>query len=346
MTFSIYDFNLTDLENELIILGEKKYRAKQIFSWLYEKRVRSFEEMSDLPKDLISKLNERYHFNDLELVTKQISKDGTTKFLYRLKDGHLIETVLMFFDYGTSVCITSQVGCNMACKFCASGLLKKKRNLSVGEMVNQILSTQIYLDSDKIRLANLVVMGIGEPFDNFDNLIKALGIINHPKSLAIGARHMTISTCGVVPKIYDFANLALQYNLAISLHAPNDTLRSEIMPINKLYNIDKLFEALDYYSRKSNRRITLEYLLLKDVNDGDKEAYELINLVKNKNAYVNLIPYNEVKENIYKSTDEKRALAFYDILKKAGIGVTLRAKKGDDIDAACGQLRANNERKD
>lgn len=336
----IYDLSFNDLENYLIDKGLKPYRAKQIFKWLYEKRVKSFIEMSDISKDLKEELNKDFYFYELKEIRRQESKDGTIKFLFELNDGALIESVLMVFDYGYSACISSQVGCNMGCKFCASGLLKKQRDLSAGEIVLQVLCIQRYLDKKEERLDNIVVMGTGEPFDNYDNLMKALSIINSPYGLEIGARHISISTCGLVPGIRRFANEKVQYNLAVSLHAANDELRSELMPINKAYNLNELMDAITYYSELNNRRITFEYLLISGLNNSIKDADDLKKYLQGKNAYINLIPYNEVKENPYRSTTPEETLEFYDLLKKRGIAVTLRQKRGDDIDAACGQLRA------
>ncbi len=336
----IYDYTLNDLEEYLINLGLKPFRAKQIFKWLYEKRVDSFDQMSDISKDLKEQLNKDFIISTFKVVRKQESKDGTVKFLFELNDGALIESVLMVFDYGNSACLSSEVGCNMGCSFCASGLLKKQRNLTAGEIVLQALTIQKYLDNDNRRLDNIVVMGTGEPFDNYDNLMKGLSIINSPYGLEIGARHISISTCGLVPMIKKFADEKTQYNLAVSLHAANDELRNKLMPINKAYNLASLFEAIDYYESKSNRRITFEYLLIQGVNSNEKDADDLKKLLKGRNAYLNLIPYNEVKENEYKSTSPKETLTFYDYLKKRGLSVTLRQKRGDDIDAACGQLRA------
>ncbi len=336
----IYDLSFEDLENYLIENGLKAFRAKQIFKWLYEKRIDSFEQMSDISNSLKEQLNRDFIINEFEVVKRQESKDGTIKFLFKLNDGALIETVLMVFDYGYSACISSEVGCNMGCKFCASGLLKKQRDLTAGEIVLQVLSLQKYLDTKDERLDNIVVMGTGEPFDNYDNVLKALSIINSPYGLQIGARHISISTCGIVPMIRKFANEKVQYNLAVSLHAANDLLRSELMPINKAYNLESLMDALSYYSEFNNRRITFEYLLIAGLNNHEKDADDLARYLKGKNAYINLIPYNEVKENPYRSTSDEETLAFYDMLKKRGIAVTLRQKRGTDIDAACGQLRA------
>ena len=339
---SIYDLNLEDLQQYLIDNNLKPFRAKQIFKWLYEKRINSFEQMSDISKDLQAKLSNDFYIETLGIKAHQISKDGTEKFLFELKDGALVESVLMVFDYGFSACLSSQVGCNMGCKFCASGLLKKQRDLSAGEIVSQALMIQRQLDLNNNRLGNIVVMGTGEPFDNYDNVIKAMSIINSPFGLEIGSRHISISTCGVVPQIRRFSKENLQYNLAISLHAPNNELRNKLMPINQAYPLEELFSALKEYSSLNNRRLTFEYLLLKGINDSEKEAKQIKELLNGLNAYINLIPYNSVKENEFETTSEENALRFYDLLKKNGVAVTLRQKKGDDIDAACGQLRANN----
>lgn len=342
----IYDLTFNELEEYLVNKGLKPFRAKQIFKWLYEKRIHSFEEMSDISKSLIDELKKDFSFEEFKEKRRQVSKDGTIKFLFELNDGALIETVLMVFDYGYSACISSQVGCNMGCKFCASGLLKKRRDLSVGEIVLQVLSLQRHLDENNERLDNIVVMGTGEPFDNYDNVLKALSIINSPYGLEIGARHISISTCGLAPKIRQFANEKVQYNLAISLHSANNELRNELMPINKAYNLEELMDALEYYSSLNNRRLTFEYLLIKDLNNSSKDADDLAHYLKGKNAYINLIPYNEVKENPYHSTSDEETLAFYDMLKKRGLAVTLRVKRGADIDAACGQLRAKEIKND
>lgn len=339
---SIYDLSLEDLQQYLIDTNLKPFRAKQIFKWLYEKHVDSFESMSDISKDLQEQLKRDFTIETLAIKAHQISKDGTQKFLFELNDGALVESVLMVFEYGFSACLSSQVGCNMGCTFCASGLLKKQRDLTAGEIVCQALMIQKQLDKENNRLGNIVVMGTGEPFDNYDNVIKAMSIINSPFGLQIGSRHISISTCGVVPGILRFAKENLQYNLAISLHAPNNELRSRLMPINKAYNLETLFSALKEYSELNNRRLTFEYLLLKDINDKPEHAKQIKELLKGLNAYINLIPYNSVDENEYQTSSEENALRFYDLLKKNGVAVTLRQKKGDDIDAACGQLRANN----
>ena len=340
----IYDLNFEELSAYLESIGEKKFRAKQIYAWLYKKRVTSFDEMTDIKKELIEKLKEEFVIDICEEVTRQVSHDGTIKFLFKMDDGSLVESVLMVFDYGYSACISTQVGCNMGCTFCASGLLKKVRNLSSGEIFGQLLKIQMHLDESGGRLGNIVVMGTGEPFDNYDNTMKALAMANDPQALEIGARHISISTSGLIPSIERFSKEQVQYNLAISLHAPNDELRSRLMPVNKAYPLKDLMAALKDYSELNNRRLTFEYLLLDGVNNSEENADELKQLLKGMNAYVNLIPYNSVDENDYKSVSDKKALQFYDMLKKRGIAVTLRQKKGDDIDAACGQLRAKHSK--
>ncbi len=340
---TILDLTQEQLENVIVELNEKKFKAGQIFNWLYQKRVSSFEEMTDLKKSFIETLNSKYIINPLKEVSRQVSQDGTVKFLFELQDSSVIETVLMRFDYGNTVCVTTQVGCNMGCTFCASGLLKKTRDLTSGEIVAQIMKSLEYLNEFNERVDNIVVMGIGEPFDNYDNVLNFCKIVNHPKGLAIGARHITISTCGLVDGIRRFADENTQFNLAISLHAPNNIKRSAIMPINKAYNLKQLFEALKYYSEKSNRKITFEYIMLENINDTKEDALELANLVKGLNAYINLISYNSVDEHGYQGSSHKTMLQFYDILMKNKVKATIRNKVGDDIDAACGQLRAKHK---
>lgn len=337
---SLLNYDLNELNELVVSLGEKEYRGKQIFDWIYRKRAMSVNDMSNLSLDLRNILSESGSLDTLELVHKSVASDGTTKFLFKCFDGALIETVLMIFDYGYSVCVTTQVGCAMGCKFCASGLLKKDRNLSSAEIVNQVLYVQRELDKINERVSHIVVMGIGEPMDNYDNVMRFIRIINNDLGLGIGARHITVSTCGVAPMIKKFAKEMTQVNLAISLHAPNDALRNEIMPINYRFNLSKLFEALEYYQEHSSRRLTFEYILLDGVNDQKEHAYELAKLVRRMNGYVNLIPYNPVDEHGYKRTPRKQALLFHDILIRNGVMSTIRQEKGSDIDAACGQLRA------
>lgn len=333
----IYEYSLETLTAYFATLQQKPFRAKQVFSWLYQKGATSFDEMSDLSKDLRTLLQKEISFEALTLKEKQVSKDGTIKYLFTLKDGSLIETVLMVHDYGKSVCVTSQVGCNMKCRFCASGLLHKQRDLTPGEIVAQIMFVQTDIQD---RVSHVVVMGTGEPFDNYDNVMEFIRIINHPHGLAIGARHITVSTCGMIEKIRQYASEGLQTNLAISLHAPNDEIRSELMPINKVYPMDDLRVALQEYNEKTNRRITFEYIMLKDVNDSIVCARQLSHYVKGLNAYVNLIPYNSVDEHGYLPSDNETVEAFKNELLRLHINVTLRKEHGRDIDGACGQLRA------
>ena len=341
---TIYDLTFKQTQEMLEAHGQKAYRAKQIFSWLYRKRVSSFDEMSDLPKSFIEQLKQEYSIEPLKEIQRQVSHDGTIKFLAELQDGSSVELVLMHFQYGDSLCVTSQVGCNMGCSFCASGLLKKQRDLTTGEIVGEVMFVQKQLDKEGRRVDNIVVMGTGEPFDNYTNVMNFCSIVNSDLGLAIGSRHITISTCGIVPKIREFAQGHYQYNLAISLHAPTNELRRKLMPIAKAYPLDELMQALREYSEDNHRRLTFEYILLHGVNDSDEMAITLANLVRGMNAYINLIPYNQVDENGYIGVDDKKALHFYDILMKHGVKATLRQKHGDDIDAACGQLRAKHER--
>ena len=336
---SIYNLSYNDLVEYLLSIGEKKYRADQIFFWLYEKRVSSFFDMTNLSKGLIDKLNNDFNMEKLSLVSEEVDVD-VNKYLFKLNDGNHIECVLMRHNYGLSLCISSQVGCNMGCAFCESGRLKKVRNLLAGEMVLQIMMVEELVGE---RISHVVIMGIGEPFDNYDNIIKFLFIANYCKGLNIGARHITVSTCGVVPKIDEFSKLDLQVNLAISLHAPSDRLRSKLMPINKAYPLKDLISSLRKYISKTNRRVTFEYILLDNINDTDECAYELANLIKGMNAYVNLIPYNESSNILFKRSKKEQILRFYDIIKKEGINVTIRREFGSKISAACGQLRAKKE---
>ena len=325
------------IKEYMISLGEKPYRSSQIIEWLYRKKVKSFDEMSNISKSFIEQLKKDFVVDTIELSHMQKSADGTQKFLYKLSDGNLIECVLMNNEYGYSLCVTTEVGCNMGCVFCASGMKKKLRNLTTSEMVLEILKTE---ELTNLKISHVVVMGIGEPFDNYDNVLNFLSIINEPKGLEIGARHITVSTCGLVPKIYEYADFPLQVNLAISLHAPNNEIRNQIMPINKSYDIDKLIEAIKYYIDKTNRRVTIEYILLRGINDTNECANELANLLHGLNVYVNLIPYNEVLEKPYKRSSAEQMRSFFDVLKKRKINVQLRREQGSDIDAACGQLRS------
>lgn len=343
---SLYDFNYDQMQEFALAQGWKKFRGHQIYQWLYRKKVTEIDAMSDLSKETRDTLQEHFFIDPLTLRDCQVSSDGTTKFLFALADGSLIESVLMRFDYGNSVCVTSQVGCNMGCAFCASGLTKKRRDLTSGEMVAQVMYVQRYLDESQERLSHIVVMGTGEPFDNYENVMNFLATVNHDRGLGIGARHITISTCGVVPKIYEFTKEHTQYNLAISLHAPNDTLRNQLMPINKAYPLKELFASIHAYCAENNRRLTFEYILLKGVNDSLKCAKELAQLVRGLNAYINLIPYNAVDEHGYQGVDHESAMVFYDTLMKLGVRCTIRKEHGGDIDAACGQLRVKHLKKE
>jgi 23S rRNA (adenine2503-C2)-methyltransferase len=300
--------------------------------------------MSDLSSEMRDKLKETYIIDPLTLVKRLVSKDKTVKYLFRLQDGSLAESVLMHYDYGKSVCVSSQIGCNMGCVFCASGLLKKTRDLTSGEMVAQVLYIQRELDQTSERVSHVVIMGTGEPFDNYENTMDFMNTINSDLGIAIGARHITVSTCGLVDKIRLFAHESVQYNLAISLHAPNDELRNKLMPINKAYPLAQLMDAIHEYADLNNRRITFEYILLKDVNDKEEHVRQLAALIKGLNAYVNLIPYNAVDEHGFNGVEFAAAMHFYDRLVKAGVKCTLRQEHGADIDAACGQLRAKVQR--
>ena len=336
---NIYGLTLDDLEEYFLSIGSKKFHAKQLFSWLYEKRISSYKEVSDIKKEVIEKISNEYSIDKLKVVDIQNDVD-VSKYLFELSDNEHIEAVLMKHDYGNSICISSQVGCNMGCKFCESGRRKKVRNLEVHEMVLQILMIEELL---KERISHVVVMGIGEPFDNYDNLIKFFKIINDPKGLAIGARHITVSTCGLVPKILEFSDFPLQINLAISLHAPNNDLRNKLMPINKVYPLQEVIKAIKIYLEKTNRRVTFEYIMLKGINDTEECALELCKLVKGINCYINLIPYNETNNLGFLRSNTIQIMRFYDILKKNNIGVTIRREFGTNISAACGQLRSKKE---
>ena len=336
---NIYGLTIEDIEEYFLSIGIKKFHAKQLFSWLYEKRIESYNEVTDIKKEVIEKLKEDYSIDRLKIVDIQNDVD-VSKYLFELSDLEHIEAVLMKHDYGNSICISSQVGCNMGCKFCESGRRKKVRNLETYEMVLQILMIEKLLGE---RISHVVVMGIGEPFDNYDNLIKFFKIINNPKGLAIGARHITVSTCGLVPKILEFADFPLQINLAISLHAPNNELRDKIMPINKVYPLEVLIPAIKTYLDKTNRRVTFEYIMLKDINDTLECAKELADLVRGINCYINLIPYNETNNLGFLRSNTIQIERFYDILKKNNIGVTIRREFGTKISAACGQLRSKKE---
>ncbi len=336
---NIYGVTLEELEQYFIDIGSKKFHANQLFQWLYEKRIHSYQEVTNIKKEVIERLEKDYSIEPLSIIKIQDDKD-VSKYLFELSDKEHIEAVLMRQVYGNSICISSQVGCNMGCKFCESGRRKKVRNLETYEMVLQILMIEEILGE---RISHVVVMGIGEPFDNYDNLLKFFTIINHPKGLAIGARHITVSTCGLVPKIEEFSKFPLQINLAISLHAPTNEVRNQIMPINKVYPLEVLIPTIKKYLEATNRRITFEYILLKDINDTEKCANDLVKLVRGINCYINLIPYNETNNLEFMRSSTVQIMRFYDILKKNNVNVTIRKEFGSKISAACGQLRSKEE---
>lgn len=336
---SIYDLTIDELEKFLENNNEKKYRANQIFEWLYDKRVESFSLMSNLSKELIKKLEDNFSLERIHI--DKCEKDiDVNKYLFKLSDNNYIESVLMKHNYGLSLCISSEVGCNMACSFCESGRLKKKRNLLASEMILQIMEIEKQINE---RISHIVIMGIGEPFDNYDNIVKFIKIANYHKALNIGSRHITVSTCGIVPKIKEFKDLPYQVNLAISLHASNDELRSRLMPINKVYPLKDLIDVVKEYINITGRRVTFEYILLDGINDKEENAKELCNLIRGMNAYINLIPYNENSNILYKRSKKENIMKFYDIIKKENINVTIRREFGSKISAACGQLRSKKE---
>lgn len=336
---NIYGITLDKLEHYFLNIGEKKFKAVQVFEWLYKKRVSTFDEMTNIKKDLIEKLKQDFSYSKIKIIKEQVGED-VVKFLFELSDNQRVEAVLMYHDYGNSLCVSTEVGCNMGCRFCESGRLKKVRNLEVYEMVVQILMIEQHLN---LRISHVVLMGIGEPFDNYDNIIDFIDIINSGKGIDIGSRHITVSTCGIVPKIEDFISNGKQVNLAISLHAPTDEIRNKLMPINKVYPLKDLMEAIKKYIDKTNRRVTFEYILLSDVNDSMEDALKLCKLLKGINCYVNLIPYNETSHIEFKKSSKNNIMAFYDVLKKNKINVTIRKEFGGKVMAACGQLRANYE---
>jgi 23S rRNA (adenine2503-C2)-methyltransferase len=341
---NLYSFSLPKLEDKMIEMGQKKYRATQLFKWIYEKDATTFDKMSDVSLSFRETLNKDFCLVIPKIFKQQVSNDGTIKLLLELEDGNKIETVLMRYNYGNVACVSSEVGCNMGCCFCASGLLKKKRSLTVDELIGQILVLNNLLKEENSKISHVVVMGTGEPFDNYDNVMDFIRILNHPYGLAIGARHITVSTCGLVEGIRKYANEGLQINLAISLHAPNDEIRNKIMPISLKYPLPELMDAVKYYEKTAGRRVTFEYILLAGVNDSRDDALELAHLIHGTLAYVNLIPYNPVEEMKYQRSSGNRVHDFLDILMKNGVTATIRKEFGTDIDAACGQLRAKNEK--
>ena len=338
---NIKDYNLEELKQELVNLGEKPFRAEQIFKWLFQEKVKSFDDMTNISLELREKLKKEYTICNFNILKKQESKDGTIKYLFDVLDGNAIETVLMSYHHGYSICVSSQIGCKMGCKFCASTGINFIRSLTSGEIVEQILAVE---QDTKIRISNVVFMGIGEPLDNYDNVINAIRIINNPKGLNIGARHISISTSGLVPKIYKLAEENIPCTLSISLHATTNEKRSKMMPVNNVYPIEELIKACKDYIKKTNRRISFEYALAKENNDNKEDAKELVHLLKGMLCHVNLIPINKIENGSFTKSSNENIMKFRDYLNDHGIVATIRRELGSDIDAACGQLRRKNLR--
>lgn len=339
MPVNIKDLTMDELTEYFLGAGEPKFRAKQCFSWLH-KGVTSFDEMTNLSKKLKEKLSESFFISVPEIARKQVSSDGTIKYLYKNFDGTFTESVIMQYHHGVSACISTQVGCNMGCKFCASTIGGKERDLTAGEILDQI----IFSEKDTgMRISNIVLMGMGEPLDNYDNVIKFLKNVNHPDGLNIGYRHISLSTCGLVDKINRLAEENFPITLSISLHATNDKTRSEIMPVNKKYNIEQLIGCVKNYIKKTGRRVSFEYTLISGVNDKEENARELASLLKGMLCHVNLIPVNSVAESGFSKPENPNR--FKELLIKLGVNATVRRELGSDIDAACGQLRRKNTQK-
>ena len=331
---NIKDYDLEDLKQELILIGEKGFRAEQIFKWLYQEKVKSFDEMTNLSLELREKLKNNYTICNYNILKKLESSDGTKKYLFDILDGNIIESVLMEYHYGKSVCVSSQVGCKMGCKFCASTGIPFVRNLTAGEIVEQILAIE---QDTGDKISNIVFMGIGEPLDNYDNVIKAIRILNNPKGLGIGARHISVSTSGLVPRIYDLAKENIQCTLSVSLHASNNEKRSSMMPVNNRYSVEELIKACKDYIAMTNKRISFEYALAKDNNDNMQDAKELANLLKGMLCHVNLIPINKIENGKFTKSSNENIIKFRDYLNDHGIVATIRRELGTDIEAACGQ---------
>lgn len=336
---NIKDYDLEDLKQEPILIGEKGFRAEQIFKWLYQEKVKSFDEMTNLSLELREKLKNNYTICNYNILKKLESSDGTKKYLFDILDGNIIESVLMEYHYGKSVCVSSQVGCKMGCKFCASTGIPFVRNLTAGEIVEQILAIE---QDTGDKISNIVFMGIGEPLDNYDNVIKAIRILNNPKGLGIGARHISVSTSGLVPRIYDLAKENIQCTLSVSLHASNNEKRSSMMPVNNRYSVEELIKACKDYIAMTNKRISFEYALAKDNNDNMQDAKELANLLKGMLCHVNLIPINKIENGKFTKSSNENIIKFRDYLNDHGIVATIRRELGSDIEAACGQLRRKN----
>ena len=340
MKKNLFGYTLKALEEEMLSLGEKKFRATQLYSWIYVKKVYDFEQMTDISKSFRETLKQEYCLDLPTIHTEQVAEDGTIKLLLEMEDGAKVETVLMRYDYGNAICVSSQVGCAMGCDFCASGILKKERNLTAAEITGEVIRMNQILQEVGENVSHIVVMGTGEPFDNYDNVSSFIHIMNEAKGLGIGARHITVSTCGVVPGIQRYASEGIQVNLAISLHAPNNKIRSALMPINKAYPLEKLIPAVKEYVEKSSRRVTFEYIMIKGINDRLSDAKELVELLQGVFCYVNLIPMNPVKEKPYERSENISTKRFSEYLNSHGVNCTIRKEWGTGIDAACGQLRA------
>lgn len=333
---NLLDLDIDDLQMLLSNMGQEKFRAKQIFQWL-GKGVSDIDQMTNLSKALRASLKDMSYIGRLRILQKRISKiDGTSKYLFELKDGNVIESVLMEYKHGLSVCISSQVGCKMGCKFCASTGIGFVRNLTPGEMLDQVISIQ--LDESR-RIGHIVIMGIGEPLDNYENVVKFLRLVNHPEGLNIGYRNISLSTSGLVPEILKLSQEGMPITLSVSLHASNDEIRDILMPVNKKYSIDKLIEACKIYTEVTKRRISFEYALISGVNDSDENAVELAGLVKGMLCHINLIPVNAVEGVDFRKSSRQKSEHFGNILRKYGIEATIRRELGSDIEAACGQLR-------
>ena len=337
MKRDLRSLNLNELEEEIVALDEKKFRATQIFDWIHNKLIDDFSQMSNVPNSLIDKLSESFMIYPVKKEKMQESQiDGTRKYLFKLHDGEYVESVFMRYSHGNSVCVSSQVGCRMGCKFCASTIGGLVRNLTAGEILAEVYGI---IKDTKERVSNVVIMGTGEPFDNYDNVVKFMRLLSDEKGLNISGRNITVSTCGIVPKIRQFAKENLSATLAISLHATNDETRRQIMPVALSYSIEEIIDACSYFFDKTKRRLTFEYSLIAGVNDSDKNAEELSKLLRNLNCHVNLIPVNPVTETAFKSPSKEAALSFKNKLEKNHINVTIRREMGRDIDGACGQLR-------
>ena len=336
---NIKNYTFEELKEELKALGEKPFRAEQIFHWLYVEKVKSFDEMTNLSIELREKLKQNYTMCNFNIIKKLESADGTKKYLFDVLDENAIETVLMEYHHGKTICVSSQIGCKMGCKFCASTGIPFVRSLTAGEIVEQLIAVE---QDTGDRISNIVFMGIGEPLDNYDNVIHAIRILNNPKGLNIGARHISVSTSGIVPRIYDLAKENIQCTLSVSLHATNNEKRSQMMPINKKYSIEELIKACKDYINITNKRISFEYALAKDNNDNLEDAKQLVSLLKGMLCHVNLIPINKIENGNFVKSSNENIIKFRDYLNDNGIVATIRRELGSDIDAACGQLRRKN----